>query len=153
MEASTWYKDAVFYELYVRAFKDGNNDGNGDFKGLLSQLDYLQELGVDCVWLLPMYPSPLVDDGYDVADYRGIHPDFGTMEDFKAVIDGVHERGMKIIVDIVLNHTSDQHPWFIRFAVLKKFAKARLVCVERYRHALPRCAYHFPGYGDLKLDI
>ncbi len=123
MEASTWYKDAVFYELYVRAFKDGNNDGNGDFKGLLSQLDYLQELGVDCVWLLPMYPSPLVDDGYDVADYRGIHPDFGTMEDFKAVIDGVHERGMKIIVDIVLNHTSDQHPWFIELRSSKDSPK------------------------------
>jgi maltose alpha-D-glucosyltransferase/alpha-amylase len=108
----TWYKDAVFYELYVRAFKDGNGDGHGDLKGLLSKLDYLQALGVDCIWLLPIYPSPLVDDGYDVADYRGIHEDYGTLEDFKAVVDGAHERGMHLIVDIVLNHTSDQHPWF-----------------------------------------
>ena len=109
----TWYKDAVFYELYIRAFKDGSGDGHGDLRGLLDRLDYLQELGVDCVWLLPMYPSPLFDDGYDVADYRNIHEDFGTLEDFKAIVDGVHERGMCIIVDIVLNHTSDQHPWFI----------------------------------------
>ncbi len=111
-EAPTWYKDAVFYELYVRAFKDGNGDGHGDLQGLLSKLDYLQELGIDCIWLLPVYPSPLVDDGYDVADYRGVHEDYGTLEDFKAVIEGAHERGMHIIVDIVLNHTSDQHPWF-----------------------------------------
>lgn len=109
----TWYKDAVFYELYVRAFKDGSGDGHGDLKGLLDRLDYLQELGVDCVWLLPINPSPLFDDGYDVADYRGIHEDFGTLEDFKAIVDGVHQRGMYIIIDIVLNHTSDQHPWFI----------------------------------------
>ena len=109
----TWYKDAVFYELYVRAFKDGSGDGHGDLKGLLDRLDYLQELGVDCVWLLPINPSPLFDDGYDVADYRGIHEDFGMLEDFKAIVDGVHQRGMYIIIDIVLNHTSDQHPWFI----------------------------------------
>ncbi len=109
----TWYKDAVFYELYVRAFKDGNGDGHGDLKGLSSRLDSLQELGVDCIWLLPIYPSPLVDDGYDVADYRGIHEDYGTLDDFKQVIDGAHERGMHLIVDIVLNHTSDHHPWFV----------------------------------------
>lgn len=110
----TWYKDAVFYELYVRAFKDGNNDGHGDLRGLLSRLDYLRALGVDCIWLLPIYPSPLVDDGYDVADYRGIHPGFGTVDDFKALIEGVHARGMRLIVDIVVNHTSDQHPWFVQ---------------------------------------
>lgn len=109
----TWYKDAVFYELYVRAFKDGNGDGHGDFKGLLSKLDYLQQLGVDCIWLLPVFPSPLVDDGYDVSDYRNIHEDYGTLEDFKAVVDAIHQRGMTVIIDIVVNHTSDQHPWFI----------------------------------------
>ena len=109
----TWHKDAVFYELHIRAFKDGNGDGHGDLKGLLSRLDYVRQLGVDCVWLLPMYPSPLADDGYDVADYRGIHEDFGTLDDFKALVDGIHERGMRLIVDIVINHTSDQHPWFI----------------------------------------
>lgn len=109
----TWYKDAVFYELYVRAFKDANGDGHGDLKGLYSKLDYFRELGIDCIWLMPTYPSPLLDDGYDVADYRGVHEDYGTIEDLKAVIDGVHERGMRIIIDIVVNHTSDQHPWFI----------------------------------------
>ena len=110
----TWYKDAVFYELYVRAFKDGNADGHGDLLGLLSQLDYLQELGVDCIWLLPICPSPLVDDGYDVSDYRGIHEDFGTLDDFKALVEGIHARGMRVIIDIVVNHTSDQHPWFLQ---------------------------------------
>jgi len=110
---ATWYKDAVFYELYVRAYRDSDDDGNGDFRGLLTKLDYLQALGVDCIWLLPINPSPLVDDGYDVADYRGIHPDFGTLEDFKAVVDGIHARGMRIIIDVVVNHSSDQHPWFI----------------------------------------
>jgi maltose alpha-D-glucosyltransferase/alpha-amylase len=109
---STWYKDAVFYELYVRAYKDSNGDGNGDLIGLLSKLDYLQELGVDCVWLLPIYPSPLFDDGYDVADYYNVHPDFGSLDDFKAVVDGLHERGIKIITDIVVNHTSHEHSWF-----------------------------------------
>jgi maltose alpha-D-glucosyltransferase/alpha-amylase len=119
----TWHKDAVFYELYIRAFKDGNGDGHGDLKGLLSRLDYVRQLGVDCVWLLPMYPSPLADDGYDVADYRGIHEDFGTLDDFKALVDGIHERGMRLIVDIVINHTSDQHPWFIESRSSKESPK------------------------------
>ena len=110
----TWYKDAVFYELYVRAFKDANGDGHGDLQGLLSKLDYLQELGVDCVWLLPICPSPLVDDGYDVSDYRNIHPDYGTLDDFKALVAGIHARGMRVIIDVVVNHTSDQHPWFLQ---------------------------------------
>jgi maltose alpha-D-glucosyltransferase/alpha-amylase len=118
-----WYKDAVFYELYVRAFKDGNGDGHGDLRGLLSKLDYLQALGVDCIWLLPIYPSPLVDDGYDVADYRNIHEHFGTLDDLKALIEGVHARGMYLIVDIVVNHTSDQHPWFIESRASKDSPK------------------------------
>jgi len=109
---TTWYKDAVFYELYVRAFCDGNGDGHGDFRGLIQKLDYLQELGVDCLWLLPIYPSPLLDDGYDVADFYGIHPDCGTLDDFKAVLDEAHKRGLRVITDLILNHTSDQHPWF-----------------------------------------
>jgi maltose alpha-D-glucosyltransferase/alpha-amylase len=109
---ATWYKDAVFYELYVRAFCDGNGDGHGDFKGLIQKLDYLQELGVDCIWLLPIYPSPLLDDGYDVADFYGIHPDYGTLDDFKAMLDEAHRRGLRVITDLILNHTSDQHPWF-----------------------------------------
>ena len=107
-----WHKDAVFYELYIRAFADGNGDGHGDFQGLTQRLDHLQELGVTCVWLLPMYPSPLKDDGYDIADYYDIHPQYGTLEDWQAFIDEAHRRGLRVIVDLVLNHTSDQHPWF-----------------------------------------
>lgn len=108
-----WYKDAVFYELYIRAFYDSNNDGHGDLRGVIAKLDYLQELGITCIWLLPMYPSPLKDDGYDVADYKNIHPDYGTLEDFKNLVNEIHARGMRIVTDLVLNHTSDQHPWFL----------------------------------------
>ncbi len=107
-----WYKDAIFYELYIRAFADGNGDGHGDFAGLTQRLDYLQELGVDCIWLLPMYPSPLRDDGYDIADFYAIHPDYGSLDDFRRFLDAAHQRGLRVIVDLVLNHTSDQHPWF-----------------------------------------
>lgn len=111
---SHWYRDAVFYELHVKAFQDGNGDGIGDFKGLVTRLDYLQELGVDCIWLLPFYPSPLRDDGYDIADYYGIHPNYGNIEDFQLFLDEAHRRGMRVIADLVLNHTSDQHAWFQR---------------------------------------
>lgn len=109
----SWYMDAVFYELYPRAFADGNGDGWGDFSGLLAKLDYLQWLGIDCIWITPFYPSPLRDDGYDVADFKDIDPRYGTMDDFKAVIDAAHERDIRVLVDLVVNHTSDQHPWFI----------------------------------------
>ncbi|HNT25043.1 MAG TPA: maltose alpha-D-glucosyltransferase [Anaerolineales bacterium] len=112
MSETLWYKNAVFYELYVRAFCDSDADGQGDLRGLASRLDYLQSLGVDCVWLLPIYPSPLRDDGYDIADFYNIHPDFGTLEDFKYFLDRAHELGLRVILDLVLNHTSDQHPWF-----------------------------------------
>lgn len=108
-----WYKDAIFYELNVRAFADGNGDGHGDFIGLAQKVDYLAELGVDCVWLMPFYPSPLRDDGYDISDYRNIAPLYGTLEDFKNALDALHARGMRVIIDFVINHTSDQHPWFV----------------------------------------
>jgi maltose alpha-D-glucosyltransferase/alpha-amylase len=107
-----WYKDAVFYELHVRTFQDGNGDGIGDFPGLTSRLDYLKELGVDCLWLLPFYPSPLRDDGYDVSDYRSVHPDYGTTADFERFLEAAHAHGLRVIADFVMNHTSDQHPWF-----------------------------------------
>lgn len=107
-----WYQNAVFYELNVRAFYDSNGSGLGDLAGLTSKLDYLQDLGVDAIWLLPIYPSPLLDDGYDIADYYDIHPDYGDLEDFKFFVTAVHQRGMKVITDLVLNHTSDQHRWF-----------------------------------------
>ncbi len=112
MENFPWYINAVFYQIYVRAYCDSNGDGQGDFRGLTSKLDYIASLGVDCLWIMPMYPSPLNDDGYDIADYYGIHPDYGTLEDFKKFLDEAHRRGLRVITDLVLNHTSDQHEWF-----------------------------------------
>jgi maltose alpha-D-glucosyltransferase/alpha-amylase len=107
-----WYKDAIIYELHVRSFYDSNADGIGDFAGLIQKLDYLQELGVNTLWLLPFYPSPLKDDGYDIADYYHIHPAYGQMTDFEAFLDEAHRRGLRVITELVINHTSDQHPWF-----------------------------------------
>ena len=109
-----WYKDAIIYELPVKSFCDGNEDGVGDFQGLHEKLDYLQNLGVTCVWLLPFFPSPLKDDGYDIADYVNVHPSYGTLEDFKKFLQAAHERGLQVVIELVLNHTSDQHPWFQR---------------------------------------
>jgi maltose alpha-D-glucosyltransferase/alpha-amylase len=109
---ATWYKDAVFYQLHVKTFFDGDGDGIGDFRGLTSKLDYVRDLGVDCLWLLPMYPSPFRDDGYDIADYCSIHPSYGTMDEFRTFLDAVHARGMRVITELVINHTSDQHAWF-----------------------------------------
>ena len=107
-----WYKSAIFYEVYIRAFMDSDGDGIGDLKGLTQKLDYIKDLGVNCIWILPHYPSPLNDDGYDISDYYGIHNDYGTIEDFKSLVEEVHARDLKIIVDFVINHTSDQHEWF-----------------------------------------
>ncbi|HXU91664.1 MAG TPA: maltose alpha-D-glucosyltransferase [Methylomirabilota bacterium] len=108
----TWYKDAVFYEVHVKAFMDADGNGVGDFAGLTAKLDYVRDLGVDCLWILPMYPSPLRDDGYDIADFYGVHPAYGTVEDFQKFLDAAHDRGLRVIADLVMNHTSDQHPWF-----------------------------------------
>jgi maltose alpha-D-glucosyltransferase/alpha-amylase len=110
--SSVWYKNAVFYQIYVRAFSDSNADGQGDLRGVIDRLDYLQDLGVDCLWLMPTYPSPLKDDGYDIADYCGVHSDYGSLDDFRALLDEAHRRGLRVITDLVLNHTSDEHPWF-----------------------------------------
>ncbi len=107
-----WYKDAVIYEIHVRAFADSNNDGIGDFPGLMSKLDYLQDLGVTCLWLLPFFPSPLRDDGYDIANYVDVNPSYGTLNDFKLFLDAAHKRNMQVMIELVINHTSDQHPWF-----------------------------------------
>ena len=109
-----WYKDAVIYELHVKAFADGNGDGIGDFAGLIGKLDYLQDLGVTCIWLLPFFPSPLRDDGYDISDYKNVHPSYGTLDDFKTFLDAAHKRGMQVLIELVVNHTSDQHQWFQR---------------------------------------
>jgi maltose alpha-D-glucosyltransferase / alpha-amylase len=108
-----WYKDAVFYQLHVKSFFDSNADGMGDFVGLTSKLDYLKALGVDCLWLQPMFPSPFRDDGYDISDYTNIHPNYGTLQDFQTFLNRAHERGLRVIIELVLNHTSDQHPWFV----------------------------------------
>jgi len=140
-----WYKNAVFYEVYVRAFYDSNGDGHGDLNGLTQKLDYLQSLGVDCLWLLPIYPSPLKDDGYDISDYMGIHPDYGTLDDFKALLAAAHAHNIRLIMDLVINHTSDQHPWFqaartdhnspfrdyyVWSDTDKKFSQARIIFVD-----------------------
>ncbi len=107
-----WYQDAVFYEAPVRSFYDSNGDGIGDFRGMTERLDYIRDLGVDCIWLLPMYPSPMNDDGYDISDFVAIHSDYGNVEDFKEFIDAAHAKGLRVVADLVMNHTSDQHPWF-----------------------------------------
>ena len=109
-----WYKDAVLYELHVRAFFDSNDDGIGDLPGLIQKLDYLQDLGVTCLWLLPFFPSPLKDDGYDISDYLNVHPMYGTIEDFKTFLGAAHDRGLQVMIELVMNHTSDQHAWFQR---------------------------------------
>jgi maltose alpha-D-glucosyltransferase/alpha-amylase len=109
-----WYKDAIIYQVHLRAFQDADGDGMGDFKGLTQKLDYLQDLGVTAIWALPFYPSPLKDDGYDIADYTNIHPDYGTLRDFRNFLQEAHGRGLRVITELVINHTSDQHPWFQR---------------------------------------
>ncbi|MGE0714942.1 MAG: maltose alpha-D-glucosyltransferase [Alphaproteobacteria bacterium] len=109
-----WYKDAIIYQLHVKSFFDANDDGIGDFPGLISRLDYIAELGANTIWLLPFYPSPRLDDGYDIADYRAVHPDYGTMADVKRFIAAAHARGLRVITELVINHTSDRHPWFER---------------------------------------
>lgn len=124
VDDALWYKDAVIYQLHVKSFCDSDNDGVGDFPGLISKLDYIAELGVDAIWLLPFYPSPRRDDGYDIAEYRGVHPDYGTMADARRFIAEAHARGLRVITELVINHTSDQHPWFQR----ARRAKAGLRC-------------------------
>ena len=112
MTITPWYKNAVFYEISVRAFKDSDGDGHGDLRGLTEKLDYLQALGVDCIWIMPIYPSPLRDDGYDIADYYSVDSVYGSLDALKVTIEAAHQRGIRIIMDLVLNHTSDAHPWF-----------------------------------------
>ncbi len=112
MQKLKWWQTAVFYQIYPRSFADGNGDGIGDFKGMIDKLDYLQDLGVDALWLSPHFPSPLYDCGYDVSDYTGVAPEYGTLEDFKRFLEGAHRRGLRVILDMVLNHTSHEHAWF-----------------------------------------
>jgi maltose alpha-D-glucosyltransferase / alpha-amylase len=115
-----WYKDAIIYQLHVKTFCDADGDGIGDFKGLKQKLSYLRDLGVSVIWLLPFYPSPLKDDGYDIADYYDVHPNYGTVKDFKDFLREAHQKGLRVITELVINHTSDQHPWFLRAKKSKK---------------------------------
>ena len=149
-----WYKDAIIYELHVRAFFDSNGDGIGDFAGLTSRkLDYLRTSGVTAIWLLPFYPSPWRDDGYDIADYTDVHPDYGTLADFKTSSDEAHERGLRVITELVLNHTSDQHPWFQRARRAPPgSADARLLRLERHAEQVRGRAHHLQGLRALELD-
>ena len=112
MRHTRWFKDMVFYQIWPRSFRDGNGDGIGDLWGVLEKLDYLKELGIDGVWFSPLYPSPGADCGYDISDYMDIAPEYGGMEAFRAVLEGLHQRGMKLVMDLVVNHTSDEHEWF-----------------------------------------
>ena len=135
-----WYKDAIIYEIHVRAFQDSNGDGIGDFPGLTSRLDYLRDLGVTAIWLLPFYPSPLKDDGYDIADYHTINPIYGTLRDFKTLLNEAHQRHLRVITELVVNHTSDQHPWFQRSRRARPGTAARDFyvwsdTVEKYKEA------------------
>src|SRR5216110_1464435 len=108
-----WFKRAIFYEIHVRGFFDANDDGSGDLRGLQDKLDYLQWLGIDSIWLLPIYPSPLRDGGYDISDFFTIQPDYGTVDDVRDFIEAAHQRGIRVIADLVMNHTSSDHPWFV----------------------------------------
>jgi maltose alpha-D-glucosyltransferase/alpha-amylase len=147
---AAWYHDAVIYEVHVRAFADANGDGIGDFKGLTSKLDYLRDLGVTALWLLPFYPSPLRDDGYDIADYKSINPAYGTMADFRQFLREAHNRDLKVITELVINHTSDQHPWFQR---ARKAPRARLLRLVRPSRPVCRRQDHLPRHRDLQLDV
>ena len=135
-----WYKDAIIYELHPRAFFDSNGDGIGDFEGLAQKLDYLQDLGVTAIWLLPFYPSPLKDDGYDISDYTDVHPSYGTLNDFREFLREAHARGLRVITELIVNHTSDQHPWFQRARRAKAGSRWRNFYVwsdtpEKYKDA------------------
>ncbi|MDN6229453.1 MAG: alpha,alpha-phosphotrehalase, partial [Enterobacterales bacterium] len=112
-ETVPWWQNGVIYQIYPKSFQDSTGSGTGDLNGIIQRLDYLQKLGVSALWLTPVYPSPQIDNGYDVADYCAINPDYGTMADFERLVDEAHQRGMRIVMDMVFNHTSTQHPWFV----------------------------------------
>ena len=145
-----WFKTAVFYEIHTRAFFDSTDDGSGDFRGLTQKLDYLQWLGIDCIWLLPFYPSPLRDGGYDIADFYGVHPDYGTLEDFRLFVEAAHERGMRVIADLVMNHTSSDHQWFQESRSSPDSPEARLVRLVRHGAPLRGRAHHLRRHGDVR---
>ena len=148
-----WFKRAVFYEVLVRSFQDSNGDGIGDLKGLTAKLDYLQWLGIDCLWLPPFFKSPLRDGGYDVSDYTAVLPEFGDLADFVEFVDAAHQRGMRVIIDFVMNHTSDQHPWFQAVPQRPGRPVRRLLRLGRRRQAVPGRPDHLRRHRDLQLDL
>src|ERR1700726_3953064 len=120
-----WYRDAIIYQLHVKSFFDANNDGIGDFTGLTEKLDYVRDLGATAIWVMPFYPSPLRDDGYDISSYRGLNPAYGSLRDFKRFVREAHKHRLRVITELVINHTSDQHPWFQRARAAKPGSAAR----------------------------
>ena len=126
-----WWRHGIFYQVYPRSFRDSDGDGVGDLGGIIARLPYLKSLGVDAVWLSPIFPSPMADFGYDISDYTGIDPLFGSMDDFDALVNAAHESGLRLILDLVPNHTSDQHPWFREARRLARQSEARLVHLAR----------------------
>ena len=152
-EDRTWFKRAVFYEVLVRAFYDSNSDGVGDLRGLTEQLDYLKWLGVDCLWLPPFYDSPLRDGGYDIRDFYRVLPEFGTVDDFVELLDAAHRRGIRVITDLVMNHTSDSHEWFQESQAQSRRALRRLLRLERHQRALPGRPHHLRRHRGVELDV
>ncbi len=149
-----WFKDAIIYELHVRAFFDSNGDGIGDFPGLTQKLDYLQDLGVTCLWLLPFFPSPLRDDGYDISDYMNVHPIYGTIDDFRVFLEAAHERGLQVMIELVMNHTSDQHPWFQAARNAPPGSPERDFYVWSDTDQIYRgCPDHFYRHRKIELDL
>ena len=144
MEKTFWYKDAVIYQIWPRSFKDADGDGVGDLMGVYEKLDYLKSLHVDAIWFSPLYPSPNADFGYDVADYMDISAEYGGMAAFKKVLDGAHERGIRVIMDLVVNHTSDEHPWF---QASRRGEEPYLAQAEKGRHAPQQLGQHVRGQG------
>ena len=135
-----WYRDALIYQVHVKSFFDANNDGVGDFEGLSQKLDYIKDLGATAVWVMPFFPSPLRDDGYDIADYRGINPTYGSMRDFRRFVREAHERGLRVLIELVINHTSDQHPWFQRARQAKSGSPPQTGQTPRFQAPkAPRC--------------
>ena len=152
-EDRTWFKRAVFYEVLVRAFYDSNSDGAGDLRGLTEQLDYLKWLGVDCLWLPPFYDSPLRDGGYDIRDFYKVLPEFGTVEDFVALLDAAHRRGIRVITDLVMNHTSDTPRVVPGVTAPPRRPVRRLLRVERHQREVLRRADHLRRHRGVQLDL
>jgi glycosidase len=151
-EDPLWYRDAIIYQTHVRAFSDSDGT-HRRLPRLTEKLDYLQDLGVTAIWLLPFYPSPLKDDGYDIADYTSVHPNYGTIRDFQAFLREAHARGLRVITELVLNHTSDQHPWFQRARRSAPGSRFRFLCLERHRGEVSQRPDHLQGLRVLQLGV